>query len=236
MIPSSPRRTWIFLIVSTLVFFGPDLVVPETMAHDPTYLSLYGLYQGVLIVAFFGFGPALCRAMVIAELTAGPLRAALDQAKAGLRGVPDLPVTLVEHQAPFIVTAGLLPAQSAVFLSSETVAGLGPLGLRFLLARALAHGGPGQRLAAVLPILLLTLLWPDDYSALSTWLFLAAFSAAWLAVHWTFELRADRAAARAMGDGAELGLAEMLASGGGALAGLSMQPPLRWRLRAVASG
>jgi hypothetical protein len=237
MIPSSPRRTWIFLIVSSLIFFAPDLMVPEHMAHDPAYLKLYSLYQAVLLVVFFWLGPALCRVMVVREATDGPLRAALDQALADLRdspaGLPRLPATLVDYPAPFIVTAGLVPGRSEIFLATDSAAQLGPHGLRFLLARALAHGEWAQRLTALLPILALTLLWPDDYSALSTWLFLAVFALAWLALHWAFELRADRRAARAMGAQAALGFAEVQASGAAGLG--SLRPPLPWRLRAIAS-
>ncbi|MDD5365630.1 MAG: hypothetical protein PHR30_09845 [Gallionellaceae bacterium] len=239
MIPSSPRRTWTFLIASSLAFFAPDLLVPNSLAQDPAYLLLYNLYQGALLLALFWYGPQLCRALVMREVDAGPGHETVAHSLAALRNahfrLPKLPVTLAEHPAPFIVTAGLLPGHSQVFLSSGMVARLGPFGLRFLLARALAHGSLAQRLAAALPILALTVLWPDNYSDPRTWLMLAAFSAAWLALHWSFELRADRLAALAMGPEALRGLGELQASGLGALGALSLQPPLRWRLRMVAA-
>ena len=240
MIPSSPRRTWTFLLLSSLVFFAPDLLAPNSLGQDPTYLMLYSLYQGALLLALFWFGPPLCRAMVMREVDGGPGHETVALSLATLRNapfrLPGLPVTLAEHPAPFIVTAGLLPGHSQVFLSSAMVARLGPLGLRFLLARALAHGGLAQRLAAFLPVLVLTVLWPDNYADPRTWLMLAAFFAAWLALHWSFELRADRLAALAMGPAALPGLGELQAAGIGALGSLSLQPPLRWRLRVVAAG
>jgi hypothetical protein len=52
-------------------------------------------------------------------------------------------------------------------------------------------------------------------------------------MHWFFELRADRQAARIMGFGAQEGLHEMLRATGSPLGWLSAQPPIRWRLRMV---
>ena len=84
MIPSSPRRTWIFLLVSSLAFYGPGLVAPAAWDKNATYLLLYNLYQGALVVAWFWYGPAICRALVEKEVVAGPLRQAVDSTLAEL--------------------------------------------------------------------------------------------------------------------------------------------------------
>lgn len=241
MIPSSPRRTWIFLLVSSLAFFGPDFLAPAAWHEKATYLLLSSLYQGVLVVAGFWHGPLICRALVVKEIIAGPLRQAVDWSLAELHKskghvhLAEIPVTLAEYSAPFIVTAGLLPRQSQVFLSSALAERIGVNGLRFLLARALVHGGLSQRLAALLPVLILTVMLPDTPSDGMTWLSLAGFLVVWLVMHWFFELRADRQAAQSMGYGAAVGLREVLAANATAIGWLSLQPPIRWRLHMVGS-
>jgi len=240
MIPSSPRRTWIFLLVSSLAFYGPSLVVPAAWDKNATYLLLSNIYQAALVVAGFWYGPAICRALVVQEVPVGPLRLAVNRTLAELHNckgrVPlaKIPVVLVEYSAPFVVTAGLLPGQTEVFLSSALAERLGTNGLRFLLARALVHGSMPQRLAAILPMLVLTVMLPDIPSNAQAWLGLAGFLAARLAMHWVFELRVDRQAAHALGSGAEEGLREVLAASATSVSWLSAQPPLRWRLRMLA--
>lgn len=239
MIPSSPRRTWAFLLLSSLAYFVPGLLVPAAWAKTTTYLLLSDIYQSALVVAGFWYGPAICRALVLKEVVAGPLREAVDRTMAELGGnaaparPAELPVTLAEHPAPFVVTAGLLPRHSQVFLSSALAERLGERGLHFLLARALAHGGLSQRLAAVLPVVALTVMLPDAPTGTVAWLGVAGFLAAWLAVHWFFELRADFQAAKAVGPDAVWGLQEVLAAGASPAGWLSAQPPLRWRLLMV---
>ena len=240
MIPSSPRRTWIFLLASSLAFFGPDFLAPAAWGKQATYLLLSSLYQGALVVAGFWYGPVICRALVVKEVATGPLRQAVDRTLAELRNgkghvqLAGIPVTLAEFSAPFIVTAGLLPGQSQVFLSSTLAQRLGINGLRFLLARALVHGCLSQRLAALLPVLVMTVMLPDTPSDAMVWLGLAGFLVGWLGMHWFFELRADRQAALAMGPGAAVGLRDVLAANVMPLRWLSMQPPIRWRLHMVA--
>ena len=239
MIPSSPRRTWIFLLASSLAFLAPSLLVPAAWDKNVTYLLLSNLYQGALVVAGFWYGPVICRALVVKEIVAGPLRQTVDCTLAELHKskgyvhLTETPVNLAEYLAPFIVTAGLLPGQSQVFLSSALVERLGINGLRFLLARALVHGRLSQRLAALLPVLILTVILPDTPSDTRAWLGLAEFFAGWLVIHWLFELRADHQAAQAVGNGAAMGLREILAANVTPIGWLSMQPPIRWRLHMV---
>ncbi len=236
MIPSSPRRTWIFLVASLALYFAPDLLTPASwQARDP-YLTLSAAYQGLLVLLGFAYGPAICRALVIAEVGDGPLRHAIDQARASLDAAVSRlpPVVCAEHALPFALTAGLLPARCEIFVSSGLIDRLSPTGLRFLLARAAAHAGARQRLAALLPVLVLTVLVPDPKD-LATWLDLAAFLAVWLAFHWLFELDADRQTARLMGVETEAGLREVHAATASPLAWLTPHPPMNWRLRAVAA-
>ncbi len=237
MIPSTPKRTWVFLLVSSLAFWGPDYLVPATWQHSASYLLISNLYQGALVVAWFWFGPAICKVMVVKEMDSGPLRQAVDRAlqNLGHGGVrlASLPVVLADYPEPFVLTAGLLPRQCEVYLSSGLVGHLGPYGLRFLLARTLVHGTWVQRLVAMLPVLALTVLFPGVPSGLSDWLVAAGFLLAWLVVHWIFELQVDRKAARAMGPDATRGLLEMLAAQGRPIGGFSLHPPLRWRLKQV---
>lgn len=239
MIPSSPRRTLIFLVASLLAFFWPDVVVPVAWGKTPTYLLVSDVYQVALALAGFWFGPAICRALVLEEVTTGPLRQALDESLAELRRrkgsfqLADVAVHMAAYPAPFVVTAGLLTGRCQVFLSSALVERVGIYGLRFTLARALAHAGLSQRLAALSPVLAVTVMVPATPADLTTWLRVAVILAGWLVVHWVFELRADRQAARAMGEGAETGLREVLAGSAPRAAWLSVQPPLRWRLHIV---
>ena len=239
MIPSSPRRTWVFLLLSSLAFFGPGLLAPAAWEKQATYLLLSNLYQGMLVVAGFWYGPAICKTLVVKALVAGPLRQAVDQSLTELHKskgpvrLAEIPITLAEYSAPFIVTAGLFPGQSQVFISSDLVERLGINGLRFLLARALVHSSLSQRLVALLPVLVFAVMFTDIPSDVMAWLRLAGFLGGWLVVHWFFELRVDRQAAQAMGSGATEGLREMLAANDTHIAWLSVHPPTRWRLRMV---
>jgi hypothetical protein len=239
MIPSSPSRTWIFLLASSLAFYLPSLLAPAAWDKNATWLLISSLYQGALVIAGFWYGPAICRALVVKTVIAAPLRQAIDLTLAELRKKNDriqlaeLPVTLAEYPLPFIVTAGLLSGQSEVFLSSALAERLGIDGLRFLLARALVHGGLVQRLAALLPVLVLTLMLPDTPSNALAWLGLAGFLLGWLVLHWFFELRADRQAAQVLGPVAAEGLRQVLLASATHAGWLSVQPPIRWRLYTV---
>ena len=235
MIPSSPRRTWLFLIASSLAYFGPDLLVPAAWAHTHAYLVGSALYQGMLVVLGFGFGPALCRAMAVSPIGTSALNAAIEQGRADLKaaGLAVPPVLLFDHAMPFVLTAGLLPRQYEVFVSTGLASRLTASGLQFLLARAAVHATLRHRLAALLPLLVFTVLLPDDLTSLATWLETAGFLLLWLLVHWAFELDADRCAARAAGAGAGDALREELAVHHPHPTWLSTHPPLRWRLRAV---
>ncbi|GAO36011.1 hypothetical protein SCT_1408 [Sulfuricella sp. T08] len=230
------------MLVSSLAFYGPGLLAPAAWDKNATYLLIYNLYQGVLVVAWFWFGPAICRALVVEKVVAGPLRQAVDHTLAGLHKskgqiqLTEIPVILAKYSAPFIVTAGLLPGQSQVFISSALAEQLGVNGLRFLLARALVHGNLSQRLASLLPVLVLTVMFPDTPWDAMTWLGSAGFLVCWLAIHWFFELCADRQAALALGLGAEEGLREVLVANASPVGWLSVQPPIRWRLHMVAGG
>jgi hypothetical protein len=238
MIPSTPRRTWMFLMVSCALFFGPDLIVPEAWAHTAVYQRLSAIYQGALVLIGFGFGPAICRAMVVRALTAGAERGAIDRALARLPGqlMASSRVTLFEHPLPFVLTVGLLPKQCEVFLSSGLARRLSDDGLRFLLARAAAHTTWPQRMVDVLPILAFTLMAPDDLSKVSTWFMLGGALAAWLGVHWLFELDVDRQAGKAVGQDAAAALAELIAVTHSPLDRFVPHPPLSWRLRAAGAG
>ncbi len=239
MIPSSPQRTRKFLLLSCLAFWGPDLLVPAAWSKSDTYALLSTLYQEALVVAGFWYGPAICRALVVREIVDGSVRRAVDQtlAELGRRTGParlaDIPVTLVEYPRPFVVTAGLLPGQSRIFLSSALAERLGTPGLRFLIARALAHGSLSQRLAALVPLLVLTVALSDAPENARAWLGLAGALLGCLALHWLFELRADRQAARAMGPDAAAGLREVLAASATPGGWLSLRPPVRWRQHMV---
>jgi len=239
MIPSSPSRTWIFLLLSSLAFYLPGLLAPAAWDKNTTWLLISSLYQGALVIAGFWYGPAICRALVVKTVVAGPLRQAVDLTLAELRKgkghvkLAGMPVTLAEYPLPFIVTAGLLPRQSQVFLSSALAERLERDGLRFLLARALVHGGLTQRLAALLPVLALTVMLPDTPSDALAWLGLTGFLLGWLVLHWFFELRADRQAAQALGPVAAEGLQQVLLASAAHASWLSVQPPIRWRLYTV---
>ena len=241
MIPSTQRRTWTFLVISSLAFFVPDMLVPAAWSKLPAYIAFSSLYQGLLVLVGFWFGPRICQAMVVVELTNGPLRQAVDDALEALRRpaaaglVTTMPVTLARHPAAFVITAGLLPSRSEVFLSTAMVARLGPAGLRFLLARALAHGGRSQRLAAILPVLILTGMLTDTPTSTKDWLGLAGLLLGWLALHWYFELRADRQAARLLEADALEGLRAVLSAQASPARTMFLQPPARWRLRLLGS-
>ena len=237
MIPSSPRRTWLFLAATLALYYAPDLLTPAAWQGDRLFPPLSAAYQGLLVLLGFGYGVAICRAMIVSQVSGGPLLAAIDQARSALvRGASwQPPVVCVDHPLPFALTAGLLPARCEIFISSGLVARLSPTGLRFLLARAAVHAGARQRLAALLPVMILAVLVPDPKN-LADWLVLAAYLVVWLAFHWVFELDADRQAARLMGGQATAGLCEVHAATASPLAWLTPHPPMRWRLRAVAPG
>jgi len=236
MIPSTPRRTWLFLGASCLFYFAPDLLVPAAWSHTGIYLILSACYQGGLVLLGFAFGPAICRALVVQEISEGPPRSSVDQALARLadEGFPLPPVVLAKHATPFVLTAGLLPKRCQVFISSTLLERLSTPGLRFLLARAAVHASWRQRMAALLPILVFTVLVPDDPKGLTTWLALGGFLVLWLLLHWLFELDADRQAARLMASGASDGLREVQAATASPLGWLTPRPPLHWRLHAIA--
>lgn len=237
MIPSSARRTLIFLLLSVLVFMWLDWVVPTAWAHDATYPLVSNLYQGLLVFAGFWFGPGLCKAMVVDEVSAGPLHQSIDQildelnTQATAYSLAVLPVTLVDHPQPFIVTAGLLPSQSQVFLSTAQAVRLGPVGLRFLLVRAMVQGDVSQRMASLIPVLLLTAGFPNTLDWLTS-LYLAGYCLGWLSLHWYIELRVDAKAARIMGPKAIEGLREVIAATATVANKLSLHAPTRWRLKA----
>lgn len=235
MIPSSPRRTWLLLLASSLAYFGPDLLVPAAWAHTSLYLTLSAVYQGMLVVLGFWFGPAICRALAVSTIATGPLHAAVERESAGvsIAGLPRPPVLLFEHAMPFVLTAGLLPSNSEVFVSSGLVSRLTPAGLKFLLARAAIHATMRHRLAALLPVLAFTVLLPDDLKSVATWLETGGFLLLWLMLHWIVELDVDRAAARAVGGDATDALCEWLAVTAVHPAWLTTHPPVAWRLRAV---
>lgn len=240
MIPSSPMRTWIFLLLSSLAFYAPVILMPGDWEKDTSYVLFYTVYQGALVLAGFWFGPAICSSLVVRTVVAGPLHQAVEETivelhnNSGLTQLAVIPVTLAEYSVPFIVTAGLLPAQSQVFLSSALVERLEANGLRFLLARALLHGSLSQRLAALLPLLVLTAMIPDTPSSILAWLALAGFLLGWLLMHWFFELRADSKAAQALGPAAAEGLRELLQATASTPGLRLMQAPIRWRLHIVA--
>jgi len=238
MIPSSPRRTWIFLLVSCALFFGPDLVIPESWAHNLLYERMSAAYQGILVVIGFWFGPSICRALVIRTLSIGPLRASIDQALVELKGLGMAlpPVTLAEHAIPFVFTVGLLPRRCEVFLSSGLAQQLSENGVRFLLAHAATHATWPQRMVDMLPILAFTILTPNDMHLSSTWPILGASLAAWLGMHWLFELDADRRAGKALGGEAAGALREVNAANRSPLERLVPHPPFSWRLRAAGAG
>jgi hypothetical protein len=238
MIPSTPRRTWLFLLISCALFFGPDLVMPQAWAQTPIYARWATLYQGALVLIGFGFGPDICRALVVRAVTAGPERGFIDGALAGLvgKGMALPRVILFQHPVPFILTAGLLPRRCEIFLSTGLADRLSGAGLRFLLARAAAHATWPHRMADFLPVLAFTVLVPDDLDTGSTWLILAASLAAWLGVHWLFELDADRQAGKALGQDAGGALWEVKSATRSPLDRLVPHPPFSWRLRAVGAG
>jgi Zn-dependent protease with chaperone function len=235
MIPSSPRRTWLFLLISCALFFGPDLLAPAAWSGTVAYRTLSTAYQGLLVILGFWLGPAICRALVVRRVNAGPVHEALEAAvrTLGDAGWRPAPITLADHPMPFVLTAGLLPSRVEVFLSSGLARRLSEPGLRFLLARALAHGSWPHRLADVLPVLAFTVWVPDEPAGLGSWLALAVGLLLWLALHWAFELAADRRAGRVLGSLAASALREVETATRTPLSRLIPHPPLRWRIRAV---
>jgi hypothetical protein len=239
MIPSSPKRTWLFLLLTLLVFYAPGMLVPDAWDKNATWLLVYSVYQSAVVVIGFWYGPAICHALVEERIVDGPLRQAVDDTLAALQQgigslrLAGLPVTLFNYPMPFVVTVGVLPRQSEVFVSSDLVEKLGVNGRRFLLARALVHGSWPHRLVSLLPVLALTVLLPGTPTDAVAWLELAGFLAGWLVLHWFFELRVDRQAAVAMGAGANEGLRELLVVTAPPVAWLTLHPPVRWRLQQV---
>lgn len=68
MIPSSAKRTLIFPLLSVFVFWVPHCLVPTACELDATYPLISTLYQGLLVITGFWFGPALCKAMMAENL------------------------------------------------------------------------------------------------------------------------------------------------------------------------
>jgi Zn-dependent protease with chaperone function len=237
MIPSSPGRTWLFIGISLLLFFAPDLWAPMAWRQAPGYPTFVALYLGALVLLGFAFGPAICQTLVLREEVDGPTRGRVDAALARLAapGMPIPRVVLATHPQPFVLTAGLLPGLSRIFVSSAFINRLSEPGIRFLFARALAHATWPQRLAASLPVLALTVLLPDTPRDLTDWLILGVFLVLWLAWHWAFELAADSRAARLTGRDAVTGLQALIDAGRMPAAWAAFHPPLAWRLGAVQS-
>ena len=148
MIPSSPRRTLLFMLLSSLAYFAPDLLAPAAWAHSSAYPVLSTVYQCVLVVAGFWLGPAICRILVVREIGQGSLFETIEKQRAGLinKKLTVPPVVLFDHPAPFILTVGLLPNRCEVFLSAGLANRLSAGGVKFLLARA-----AGTRLPASPP-------------------------------------------------------------------------------------
>ncbi len=239
MIPSSPKRTWLFLLLSLLSFYGPGMLVPDAWDKNTSWLLVYSIYQSIVVIIGYWYGAAICHALVVEPVVDGPLRQAVDDALADLQpgiarhGLAELPVNLFSYPMPSMVTVGLLPRQSEVFLSSDLVERLGMNGRRFLLARALVHGSWVHRLASLLPVLALTVLLPGTPTDGVGWFELAGFLTGWLVLHWFFELRVDRQAAAIMGVGANEGLRELLVVTAPPVAWLTVHPPVRWRLQQI---
>ena len=241
MIPSSPRRTWTFLLLSSAAFFGPDLFVAASVSKSAEYIFYYNLYQGILVLLGFWLAPMICRRLVEHEVLGGPLRQAVDEIRDQFRNgaretpCPDLPLTVIDHRQPFILTVGLLPDQITVFATTGLLKQLGHAGLRFVIARSLAHGQGSQRLAAVVPALVLALSFNELPASIAAWVEMALVLLILLIAHWIFELKADRQAARIMGEEAISGLRQLLATQDRAQHLFSLSPPIKWRLGAVAS-
>ncbi len=226
MIPSSHRRLWTFLLVSLLAFYLPDLLLPSSIQATPGYRLAGQVYLGALVTGLFLFAPALCGAMVVREIPAPAL-----EVQRLMAGAPT--VVLFEHPAPYVLTAGLLPRQCRVYLSTGLMQRLTPGALAFLLGRAAAHASPFHRLVAYLPLLAFTVLVPDDPAQVD-WPLLLAGLAGWLALHWWAELLADRYAAQRMETGASVALQQLESAAAVRASWLRFQPPRSWRMRAVA--
>lgn len=235
MIPSSPRRTLLFLLLSSLAYFAPDLLVPAEWARSHEYAILSNLYQGALVIGGFYWGSAICRKLIVHAVEPGYLMTAAQRVRAGLIGnglnVP--PVVLFAHALPFVLTIGLLPKGCVVFFSTGLADRLDSAGLKFVLARAAVHATLPHRLGAILPLLAFTMLLPDYPKSGGAWFIAGGFLAVWLALHWALELAVDRRAAKMMGSGAAAALQAVLAVTSPHPSWLTIQPPLLWRLRAV---
>ena len=210
------------------------------LGEERQLYAVNAVYQGALAVAGFWYGSALCRMLAVNVISSGPFYQAMEETIAALRQhmtparLAELPVIVLAYPAPFILAVGLLPRQRQAYLTSDLIENLGVYGRRFLLARVWLHGRWPQRLAVLLPVLALTVILADMPSSVRDWLVLIGFLAGWLVLHWLFELHVDRQAAQAIGEGATQGLQEMLAATAPPVAGLTVHPQIRWRLRAVA--
>ena len=189
------------------------------------------------MVAGFAFGPLICRTLVVHEITSGPLHAAVDRAMSDLNRVeiPKLKIILSDHHMPFVLTAGLLPSRCQVFVSSAMVSRLSSdAGIRFLIARAMAHTTWHQRLVAIVPVLIFTTLIPGVPHDVPDWLALGVFLFVWLVLHWVFELAADYKTALVIGKHAATnGIREMHAATASHMSLLTLSPPMSWRVRAA---
>lgn len=220
MIPSSPRRTLIFTIVSSFVYFGPDFLVPKAWTTSSSYEFYYACYQSALVIIAFWFSPSICHWLVLR--------------KANLAGTETkLPITIFDHPAPFILTAGMLPRHCEIFLSSGLANRVTPLGIRFLIARAVTHGTALHRLGAFIPALAFAWIFPGIPDSLKDWLNMFVFLALWLIIHWGLELNVDRSAATQLGSESAGALRDVLAVTNPHNRWLTTQPPLAWRLWVV---
>jgi hypothetical protein len=95
----------------------------------------------------------------------------------------------------------------------------------------MVHGDVSQRMASMIPVLLLTVWFPNTLNWVTS-LYLAGFCLGWLALHWYFELRVDAKAARVIGPQAIEGLREVIAATATVANKLSLHAPTEWRLKA----
>ncbi len=220
MIPSSPRRTLIFTLVSSLLYVGPDFLMPTAWTGIRSYEFYYACYQSALVVAAFWFSPSICQWLVLRRMDPEGARSTL-------------PITIFDHPAPFILTAGLMPRHCEIFLSTGLADRLTPLGKRFLIARAAIHGAPTHRLGAFIPALSFAWFFPGIPDSLNAWLNMLGFLALWLIIHWCLELSVDQSAAKLLGSESTKALRDLLAATNPRNSWLTIQPPLMWRFRVV---